>query len=112
MNRVLILVLAMFFSLGSVTAVMAQGRTEGEDVFEQKLSLAKTIQFEGTVLSHVVTIHCVVVRTTTGDLTLQDDYAKYHQEYNRAKGLKIGSKVVGTYKTVDHINYAIWIGDK
>jgi hypothetical protein len=74
--------------------------------FMNKLSSAKVQKFSGTVLSHDVACHCIVVNTPKGELTLQDDYAKFMQEYDQAKGLKIGSKAVGTYKTVDHIHYA------
>ena len=49
--------------------------------------------------------HCVVIKAAKGDVTLQDDYAKFMQEYDQAKGLKIGAKVTGGYKSVNHINY-------
>ena len=39
-------------------------------------------------------------------VTVQDDYAEFNQNYDRAKGLKIGAKAQVTYKTVDSINYA------
>ena len=40
--------------------------------------------------------HCVIVKTPKGELTLQDDYAKFMQEYNQAKGLKVGAEVTGS----------------
>ena len=39
-------------------------------------------------------------------MTFQDDYAEFDQDYNRAKGLKIGAKAKIMYKTVNSINYA------
>ena len=54
--------------------------------------------------------HCVVIKTAKGEMTFQDDYTKFMQDYNQAKGLKIGSKMKGTYKTVSHIHYLTDIG--
>ncbi len=68
--------------------------------------------FEGKVISHDIMCHCVVLETAAGNLTLQDDYAKFQQDYNRLKGLKIGSRVKGEYKTVNYINYALWVAYK
>jgi hypothetical protein len=76
------------------------------------LAMARAVPFEGTVVSHDVMCHCVVVRTASGDLTMQDDYAKFQQDYNRLKGLRIGSMVKGEYKTVKYINYALWVAYK
>ena len=116
MRKLVVLALAVFLTFGLANAVMAQGQLgapggEGE-VFEQKLALAKAMPFEGTVVSHDVMCHCVVVKTANGDLTMQDDYAKFQQDYNRLKGLKIGSTVKGEYKTVNYINYALWLSYK
>ena len=36
-------------------------------------------------------------------------YARFMQEYNEAKGLKIGSEVAGVFKTVNHIHYLMSI---
>jgi len=63
------------------------------------------MKFTGTVVSHDPMCHCVIVKTPKGELTLQDDYAKFMQEYNQAKGLKVGAEVTGVYKTVNHIHY-------
>jgi len=79
------------------------------ETFQQKVGKAKVQNFEGTVLSHDVGCHCIVLRTGKGNITLQDDYAKFEGDYNRAKGVNIGSKIRGTYKTVDYINYALAI---
>ena len=116
MRKIVVLALAVFLTLGIANAVMAQGQLgapggEGE-VFEQKLALAKAMPFEGKVISHDIMCHCVVLETAAGNLTLQDDYAKFQQDYNRLKGLKIGSMVKGEYKTVNYINYALWVAYK
>jgi len=112
MKRVLVLVLAVFLSLGSVTAVLAQGPADEYSMFQQKLATAKLMPFEGTILSHDPVCHCIVVKTDKGELVLQDDYAKFDQEYNRLKGLNIGAMVKGEYKTVSYINYAISVSYK
>jgi len=59
----------------------------------------------GDVVSHDPLCHCVVVKTGQGMLTVQDDYARFMQEYTQAKGLKVGAKVTGVYKVVSYINY-------
>jgi hypothetical protein len=110
MKKMLIMVLAVFLSFGFVTAVMSQD--EPQNVFERKMAMSRAMTFEGTVLSHDVSCHCVVVGTSAGNLTFQDDYAKFDQDYNRLKGLKVGAMIRGEYKTVDHINYAVWVGLK
>jgi hypothetical protein len=116
MRKLVVLALAVFLTFGMASAVMAQvgmGAPGGEgEVFDQKLALAKAMPFEGTVVSHDVMCHCAVVQTASGMLTLQDDYAKFQQDYNRLKGLKIGSAVKGEYKTVNSINYAQWVAYK
>ena len=61
------------------------------------------------MVSHDPMCHCVVVKTAKGELTLQDDYAKFMQDYNQAKGLKVGAEVTGVYKTVNHIHYLMSI---
>jgi hypothetical protein len=114
MRKMLVITMAVFLSFGFVTGVLAQkvGGEDAIDEFMQKLALANNVSFEGTVLSHDVLCHCFVVMTSTGNLTLQDDYAKFQQEYNQVKGLKIGSMVKGEYKTVDYINYATRVSYK
>jgi hypothetical protein len=116
MRKIVVLALALFLTLGMANAVMAQSNLGGPggegEVFETQLAMAKAVPFEGTVVSHDVMCHCVVVKTASGDLTMQDDYAKFQQDYNRMKGLKIGSMVKGEYKTVKYINYALWVAYK
>lgn len=104
--------MALFTGLSFMGVVHAQagavgGQTSPDAIFEQKLAKAKEMQFQGTVLSHDVACHCAVIRVGKDNLTVQDDYAKFDQQYDRAKGLPIGGKVSGTYKTVDYINYAL-----
>jgi hypothetical protein len=108
--RVLTVVMAMMLLVAFGGMAFAQG-TAGQmgpnDEFQKKLGAAKAATFSGTVLSHDVACHCIVLKTAKGNLTLQDDYAKFEGDYDRAKGLKIGGKYAGNYKTVDYINYAI-----
>jgi len=106
MAVVLAMVLFASFS-GMAYAQASDAGTAPNTIFQQKFGAAKSKNFEGTVLSHDVGCHCVVMKTGSGNLTVQDDYAKFEGDYDRAKGLKIGSKVKGTYKTVDYINYAL-----
>ena len=114
MRKLVILAMAVFLTLGLANMVMAQTSGPGGEgeVFELQLAMAKAVPFEGTVISHDVMCHCVVVKTASGDLTMQDDYAKFQQDYNRLKGLKIGSTIKGEYKTVRSINYALWVAYK
>ena len=110
MKRIMTVVLAMVllasFS-GMAFAQASDAGTSPNTIFQQKFGAAKAKNFEGTVLSHDVGCHCVVLKTDKGNLTVQDDYAKFEGDYDRAKGLKVGSKYKGTYKTVDYINYAL-----
>ncbi len=108
----LIVVMSLLVGVAFGGMVYAQaaaggGRITPDEVFQQKMGAAKTMAFEGIVLSHDVACHCVVVKTADGNLTLQDDYAEFDQEYDRAKGLPIDGKIGGHYKTVDYINYAV-----
>jgi hypothetical protein len=109
MKKSLMVVLALLMCLSFASAVLAQegGGQEAKQAFNNKMNAAKVKTFAGEVVSHDVACHCVVVKQEKGTLTLQDDYSKFEQEYNKAKGLKIGQKVKGTYKTVDYINYAL-----
>ena len=112
MKKVALVVFAMLFAVSlSGMAFAQEGGTAGQvgpnEMFQQKLGAAKVMNFEGAVLSHDVACHCIVLKTAKGNLTLQDDYAKFDQDYDRAKGVKAGAKVKGTYKTVDYINYAV-----
>jgi len=96
----------MAFAQGSGSAGGA-GQTGPNEEFQKKMGAAKVQNFEGTVLSHDVACHCIVLKGAKGNLTMQDDYAKFDGDYDRAKGVKAGAKVTGTYKTVDYINYAV-----
>ena len=107
MKKTLLIAVAAMFVLSFSGMVFAQDLQTAGVEFQQAMAKAKAMKFEGTVLSHDVKCHCVVVKTAKGTLTLQDDYAKFDGEYDRAKGLKIGSKTSGEYKTVNYINYAL-----
>src|SRR5208283_4051769 len=90
----LLVVVALLISAAFAGTVYAQagrggGKITPDEVFQQKMGAAKTLAFEGILLSHDVACHCVVVKTADGNLTLQDDYAEFDQEYDRAKGLPI-----------------------
>ena len=112
MKKAMLALLVMLLSVVFAGGVFAQDRDPKEE-FNKKLAIGKVMTFEGTVVSHDVACHCVVVKDATGGtLTVQDDYAEFKQDYNRAKGLMIGSKVKVTYKTVDYINYATKIEAK
>jgi hypothetical protein len=106
MKKVMLVALAVLVSVVFVSGVFAQESDSGKLVFNNKLAAAKVMTFEGAVLSHDVACHCVVVKGNEGNLTVQDDYAEFDQDYNRAKGLMIGANVKVWYKTVDYINYA------
>jgi hypothetical protein len=107
MKKVLVFALALLITAAFGSMAFAQDLQSPGTEMQAAMAKAKAVKFEGTVLSHDVKCHCVVVKTAKGNLTLQDDYAKFDGEYNRATGLKIGSKVKGEYKTVMYINYAL-----
>lgn len=92
-------------SVGQVFAQAPQPKQWNKAEFKSELAKAKVEEFSGTVVSHDPVCHCIVVETTEGELTLLDQYAKFMKKYDRAKGLIIGSKVDGSYKTVNHIHY-------
>ena len=77
--------------------------------FDKQLAAAEETRFTGMVVSHDPMCHCVVVKSESGELTLQDDYAQFIQEYNQAKGLKVGAEATGAFKTVNHIHYLMFI---
>jgi|WetSurMetagenome_2_1015567.scaffolds.fasta_scaffold876913_1 hypothetical protein len=114
MRKVALVALAMLLAVSFSGTAFAQSGSAGgsggqlgpNEMFQQKLGAAKSMTFEGTVLSHDVACHCIVLKGAKGNLTLQDDYAKFDQDYDRAKGVKAGAKVKGSYKVVDYINYA------
>ena len=104
MKRALVVFMAVLFVVGFVSAVVAQNWDVAK--FDKDFAAAKIMTAEGDVLSHDVKCHCVIIKTAKGNLSFQDDYAEFNQDYNRAKGLKIGPKAKITYKTVGYINYA------
>ncbi len=119
--KVLVVLLAILASMTFSAAVFAQAGSQGGTGwaatmtadFQQKWGQAKTHAFDGTVVSHDVACHCFVIKTASGKaLIIQDDYAKFEQEYDKAKGLKIGEKATGSYKTIDMINYATEVHQK
>jgi hypothetical protein len=57
-------------------------------------------------VSHAVCCHCIIIQEAKGNLVLQDDYAKFGQSYDKAKGLTAGKKASGSYKTIDEVSYA------
>lgn len=110
MKKISVIVLALLLTVsftGMVYAQTAGGQLGPKEIFDQKFAKEKAKSYEGTVVSHDVACHCVVVKGEKSTITLQDDYAKFEGDYDRAKGLKVGSKVKGTYKTVDYINYMV-----
>ncbi len=116
MKRRLWVVALLSLALMFIGQAMAQQSTSGlsgwsRQTFDNQIAAAKMIQFTGTVVSHDPMCHCVVVKTPKGEITMQDDYAKFMQEYNQAKGLTIGTKVSGAYKTVNHLNYLMSIAN-
>ena len=109
-SRAMAVVLAMLLVASFSGVAFAQGGQLGpNEMFQQKMGAAKVQNFEGTVLSHDVSCKCIVFKTGKGNITMQDDFAKFDGDYDRAKGLKIGDKYKGTYKSVDYINYAVEI---
>ena len=106
MRRGVCVVALLCFAFLFVGQVMAQGPAGyDKEAFQKSLDAAREMHFTGTVLSHDPMCHCLVVKTAKGELTLLDDYAKFMQEYDQAKGLKIGAEIKGVYKTVNHIHY-------
>ncbi len=113
--KALVVLLAILASI-TLSAVLYAEQTGGWAAtmtaeFEKKWGTAKTMHFEGTVASHDVACHCFVIKGAK-TIILQDDYAKFQQEYDKAKGLKVGEKASGTYKTIDMINYAVDVQQK
>jgi len=99
MRKISLIVLAVLLCFSFVRVGLADDYNPQQDNFNIKMATAKTVEFEGTVLDHDPACHCVVVKTAEGNLALQDDYARFDQEYNETRGLIIGAKVKGMYKT-------------
>ena len=107
MKKLSVVIITVFLMATFAGGVYARDlRSRAEQDFVQKFAIAKTMMVEGTVLSHDVKCKCIVIQGAEGNVTVQDDYAEFNQNYDRAKGLKIGAKAQVTYKTVDSINYA------
>ena len=106
MKKLLVIFAAVLLSVAFVGGVYAQGQDVTVSDWNQAFTKAKTTTVEGTVVSHDVKCHCFVIKGPNGNVVIQDDYAEFNQEYNKAKGLKINSKAKATYKTVNGINYA------
>jgi hypothetical protein len=107
MKKLLTVFMAVLLTIAFAGGVYAQAeKSTAAESFDKKFATAKTATVEGTVLSHDVKCKCIVIKGDKGDVTVQDDYTEFMQNYDRAKGLKIGAKVKVTYKTVDFINYA------
>jgi hypothetical protein len=104
MKRLVVVFMAVLLMVGFAGVVLAADTVENP--FDAKFAKAKTATVEGSVLSHDVKCHCIIVKGPNGNVTVQDDYAEFKQDYNRAKGLKVGANAKITYKTVDFINYA------
>jgi hypothetical protein len=103
MKKLLVVFMAVLLMSAFVGVVSAQDVKED---FDASFAKAKAMTVEGTVASHDVKCKCIVVKGPSGNVTVQDDYAEFAQDYNRAKGLAVNSKVKVTYKTVRFINYA------
>jgi hypothetical protein len=107
MKRLLAVLVAVLLTVAFVGGVYAQSDKSGAaESFDKKLATAKVMTIEGNIVSHDVKCHCFVVNGANGNVVIQDDYAEFNQNYDRAKGLRIGAKAKVTYKTVDSINYA------
>jgi len=100
-----VVLLCAFAFVGQVFAQASPPKQWNQKEFKDDLARAKVEKFTGTVVAHDPACHCVVVKTPEGELTLLDQYAKFMKKYDRAKGLIIGAKVTGSYKTVNHIHY-------
>ena len=114
---VVLLAILMGITFSAVLFAQQQGGGAGWAAtmtaeFQTKWGSARMHNFEGKVVSHDVPCHCFVIKGAKGSIILQDDYAKFDQEYDKAKGLKVGGDAAGTYKTVDMINYAVDIHQK
>jgi hypothetical protein len=113
MKRLLVVVMAVLLLGLFVGGAFAQtGEGSAVDAWATKFAASKTAEVSGTVISHDVKCHCLVVKGPNGNVVVQDDYAEFNQEINRAKGLKVGGNAKVTYKTVDGINYATKIEQK
>jgi hypothetical protein len=114
MKKALSVIVLSLFALAFVGKALAMsgGSEWNEEAVANKMSLAKEMRFTGRVVSRASRQsqqHSLAVDTSKGVLTFEDEYARFAQEYNEAKGIRIGAPVQGTYKTVDGVNYLTWI---
>ncbi len=114
MKKGLPVILLCVFVLAFVGKALAMsgGAEASKEEFLNEMSLAKEVRFTGRVVSRATRAsqeHSLVVDTANGRLTFRDDYARFGQEFNEAKGIRIGAPVQGTYKTVNDVNYLTWI---
>jgi len=112
--RASVVAIALLLAIACAGPVLAQDSqaTQAKQEFQKQWGTAKVQHFQGTVVAHDITCHCFYVKGAKGDLALQDDYAKFDQEYDKAKGLKVGKPASGSYKTIDEINYAVEVHQK
>jgi hypothetical protein len=110
---VVVLVLSLFvLAFAGKALAMSGGAEWNTEAFMNEMAVAKEMRFTGRVVSRATRAsgqHSLAVATANGELTFRDEYARFGQEYNEAKGIKVGSPVQGTYKTIDNINYLTWI---
>ncbi len=112
--RASLIAVAVLLSIAWVGLVFAQDSASARmsPDFKTKWDSAKVSPFQGTVAGHDVACHCIVITGAEGKLTLADNYAKFDQEYDKVKGLKVGEPASGSYKTIDEINYATEVHQK
>ena len=111
-GRASVVAVAVLLAVAYGGIVLAQGSPAEQKEFQTKWGTAKVRHFHGTVVSHAVCCHCIILQKAKGNLMLQDDYAKFGQGYDKAKGLKAGSPASGSYKTIDEISYAVEVHQK
>ena len=95
----------LFFAQASPPAKMTHE-------FQQKWEAAEVTPFQGTVLGHATCCRCIYIEETKGVLALRDDYAKFDQNYDTKKGLRVGKSSSGFYKTIDKVDYAAEVHQK
>ncbi len=111
LSVVVLCIFALAF-VGKALAASGGGAEWSKEEFMNEMSLATEVRFTGRVVSRATRAsgqHSLVVDTANGQITFRDDYARFAQEYNEAKGIRIGAPVQGTYKRVNDINYLTWI---
>jgi hypothetical protein len=74
--------------------------SQARQAFLDKMAATTERIFEDMVLQHDSPCHCLIVKIAKGDLLLQENYSTFMEGYDLEKGLKIGSKIKGTYKRV------------